>query len=56
LIAQYSDSVIFAHREIKKDGITETDESFTLVRFHRRTGVWDLKIVTEKEGNYLKEI
>lgn len=56
LIAQYADSIIFVHRKVTSDGIVTTDEAFVMVRFHRRTGVWDVKIAVRKEGNYLREL
>lgn len=56
MLAGEMDGLIFTHREVKADGISQQDQSFLKVDRTRRTGVFKRVIPIRKEGAYFHEL
>jgi replicative DNA helicase len=56
MLAGEMDGLIFTHREVKSDGVSQIEESFLKVDRTRRSGVFKRVIPVKKEGAYFQEM
>lgn len=55
MLAGELDTILFLHRDVESDGLTQRDESYIRIECTRRSGVFKRVVPIRKEGAYFRE-